>query len=113
MSKREEFYDREIAPALKALAEKCEGADFSMIAVVEWQHGSTGSTMTVRTGSGIALKLVFWAAQASGNADKLIARMLQSAKEHGHNSVYLHMLELWAANGQSGFHVKHDVENAQ
>lgn len=90
---REAFYDREIAPALKALGEKCQEVDFSMVAMVEWFPGETGRTMTVREGSSIVLKLVFWAAQALGNADLLIGQMIKGGKEHGHNSIYLHHLE--------------------
>lgn len=90
---REEFYDREIAPELKKLCQKCEGNGLSFLAIVEWAPGEVGKTMSVHAESGIGLKMVLWAMQANGNADSLIMGMMRHGKEHGHNSVCLTQLE--------------------
>ena len=88
----EEIYDREIAPALLALAKKCEGHGFSIVAMVEFALGETGSTLSLRAGSGIEIRMALMAAQSLGNADALIGALLQHGKEHGHNSAFLHQL---------------------
>lgn len=90
---REDFYDREVAPVLLELARKCEGSGMSFLAMVEWAPDETGQTMSVRDNASIALRMALWAMQAKGNADALITQMQKHGKEHGHNSVYLHLLE--------------------
>lgn len=89
---REAFYDREIAPLLLELANKCQANDMSLVASVEWEPGKAGRTMSVRDTAGIALNMVRWAAEAQGNADSLILRMKKHGEEYGHNSMCLHML---------------------
>ena len=89
----EAFYDREIAPALMELANKCEAEGLSLVAMCEFAPNDTGMTLTVREGAGVKLRLASWAIQAAGNADALIGKMLNAGVEHGHNSVYLTMLE--------------------
>lgn len=93
MTEQEAFYDKEVAPVLMELAKKCEGAGLSFLAMVEWEPGETGRTMSVREGAGIGIRTALWAMQAQGNADSLIMAMMQHGKEHGHNSMCLHQLE--------------------
>jgi len=93
MTEAEKFYDEEVAPVLMELARKCEGANLSMVCVVEWTPGDVGKTMTVRAGAGIGLRQTYWAALANGNADLLIGQMVKHGKEHGHNSAFLHLIE--------------------
>ncbi len=90
---REDFYDREIAPVLRELANKCEGEGLSFLAMVEWAPGDVGKTMSVRAGSGIGVKMALWAMQANGNADGLIMAMQRHGRENGHNSICLQLLE--------------------
>jgi GNAT superfamily N-acetyltransferase len=92
-TEREQFYDAEIAPVLLELGRRCEGAGISLVAEAEWAPGETGTTMTICADAGIGLRMVAWAARAKGNADALIHAMLDHGEKHGHNSVYLHMLE--------------------
>lgn len=89
---REDFYDREIAPALLELANKCAENGLSFAAMVEWEPGETGRTMKVRDDAGIGIKMALWAMQAVGNADRLIWAMQKHGKEHGHNSICLAVL---------------------
>lgn len=90
---REDFYDREIAPILLDLANKCAENGLSFVAMAEWDAGETGRTMKVREDAGIGIKMALWAMQATGNADNLIWAMQRHGKAHGHNSICLHMLE--------------------
>lgn len=89
----EAFYDREIAPTLMELAKKCEAEGLSLVAMVEFEPGDTGSTYTVREHAGASLQLARMAMQAGGNADELIGAMLRYGREKGHNSGFLRMIE--------------------
>lgn len=89
---REAFYDKEIAPALFALARKCEDFDMSMVATVEWYPGETGRTATVRENASIVMQMARMGAEALGNADALILGLKRYGEKHGHNSAYLHMM---------------------
>jgi hypothetical protein len=89
----EAFYDREIAPALMRLAGTCEANGMSFLAKVEWAPDEGGSTMSVREDVSVALRMVWWAMQAQGNADQLIWAMQRHGREHGHNSICLMMLD--------------------
>ena len=89
----EKIYDEEIRPELFALAKKCEGLDMSLVALCEFERGDTDATLTVRENAGCAMRMVRYAASAFGNADKLIAWLIQDGKKHGHNSMYLTLLE--------------------
>jgi hypothetical protein len=90
---REVFYDREIAPALLDLARKCESNGLSLVAMTEWWPGETGLTATVREGAGIKLRMTQWAAAVNGNVDALIMQLQKHGREHGHNSLFLSVLE--------------------
>ena len=90
---REQFYDSEIAPALLELAGKCERNGLSLIAMAEWEPGETGTTATLTKESGFGIRMAETAMRSQGNADAFIFALIKDAKEHGHNSVCLHLLE--------------------
>lgn len=90
---REAFYDREVAPVLLALAKQCEANGLSFVASVEYGPNETGRTMSLQADAGINIRMAYWAGAACGNADGLIIAMLRHAREHGHNSAYLAMLD--------------------
>src|SRR5437016_434199 len=89
----ERFYDEEIAPILLRLAQKCQLNNMSFVASVEWNPGKTGKTISIHKDASIEIRLVYWAAIANGNADILIKQMQKHSKEHGHNSVYLTIID--------------------
>lgn len=89
---REAFYDAEVAPALKALAERCQSNGMSFLAVVEWEPGEQGRTFYQSAPSGLGIRFADAAAQANGNVDGLIMGIMKYAREHGHNSICLHQL---------------------
>jgi hypothetical protein len=89
---REDFYDREVAPALLDLASRCEVRGMSIIAVVEWQPGDTGRTAALAAEASFALRLVELASQAHGNVDNLIMALTKYGKKHGHASICLKQL---------------------
>lgn len=100
MSKAENFYDREIAPALLKLARKCEDHGLSMVAVTEWEPGETGRTVCLSEASGVGIRIVELSAKATGNVDALILALMKYGRDHGHNSVCLKLLEGHAELGK-------------
>jgi hypothetical protein len=91
---REQFYDREIAPALLELGRKCQAKGLSMAAEVEWAPGEGGTTATLAASAGFGIRMAHLAMQARGNVDSLILALMKYGKEHGHSSVGLRLLEL-------------------
>lgn len=89
---RETLYDKEIAPKLAELAKLCEDSGLSFAASVEWEPGHTGETMTLQAERGIKMNLAAWAIRCHGNVDALITQILKHGNEHGHNSIYLSVL---------------------
>lgn len=89
MAEKEDFYDSEIAPALMALAKKCEDRGLSFLAVVEWEKGETGRTLSMQPGSGVEFRMAEVGARAQGNVDALIFALMKYGREHGHSSICL------------------------
>ena len=89
----ESFYEEEIAPELLKLAKRCEERGMSLVALCEFEKGNSGAVLTMRENAGCAMRIVRYAASAFGNADKLIMWLIQDGKKHGHDSIYLTLLE--------------------
>lgn len=89
---REAFYDAEIAPALRDLAQRSQANGLSFLAVVEWEPGEHGRTFYQSPPAGLGIRLAEVAAQANGNADSLIMALMKHGHEHGHSSACLAML---------------------
>jgi hypothetical protein len=92
MSEREDLYDREIAPALMALAKTCQDNGLSIAAIVEWEPGETGRTAALAANSGFGIRMAETAMRCSNNVDELIFALMKHAREHGHSSACLHQL---------------------
>lgn len=91
-SEGEKFYDDVIAPALLGLAQQCQDHGLNFFAVVEWEPGEQGRTISMTAKSGLGIRLANTAAQANGNVDSLILAIMKYALEHGHSSMILHEL---------------------
>lgn len=91
---REAFYDAEIAPALKAMSEKCLANGLSFFSLVEWAPGETGQTTAFQPleKRGLAITWCDWAAKANGSADAFLIAMQRHAHKYGHSSMCLHLL---------------------
>lgn len=96
----EETYDAEIAPALLAVAKRCQELGFPMVASVEWEPGENGRTEfcppTNETGDlprpSAKQLLVHYAARCNGNIDSMLMAVLKDAEKYGHGSAYLRIL---------------------
>ena len=91
-AEREQFYDREIAPVLMDLADKCESNGLSLAAMVEWEPGETGRTATLSAHAGFGIRMAEAAMRSHGNVDALIMALMKYATESGHSSACLHLL---------------------
>jgi len=90
---REALYDTEIAPALRALAERCAEQGMSFAAAVQFSDEGIGSTVKLASLAHPAVRMTAYAARSNGNADNLIMSLQRDGRDHGHNSFYLQMLD--------------------
>lgn len=89
---KEKFYDDEIAPALAAIAKRCEDAGLSFAASVEWERGESGSTVSLQENSGFSTRMAAVASRCNHNADTLIWAIMDYGRKHGHSSISLMQL---------------------
>jgi hypothetical protein len=93
----EEFYDKEVAPAVLALGKQCHARGMSFLASVEFNPvtGSVGRTdfqMPDEVGKlSAAQRLIHWAARSDGNIDRLFMACDKHGRQHGHSSIYLQL----------------------
>ena len=96
----EEQYDTEIAPALLAVAKRCQELGFPMVASVEWERGEASrgrtefcpATKNDETRPSAAQLLVHYAARCNGNIDSFLMAVIRDAEKYGHGSMYLKIL---------------------
>lgn len=92
----EEIYDKEIAPALKKIADRCVELKFPFLASIEYDRGLEGGIgMTeYRPADRPSAQqlLVHYASRCNGNVDSLIMAIIRDAEKHGHTSAYLRIL---------------------
>lgn len=89
---RESLYDTEIAPALLEIGRRCQESGLSFLAVVEWEPGQQGRTMSILPSCGLGIRWADIAARSNGNADSLIMAMMKHGTEYGHSSACLKLL---------------------
>jgi hypothetical protein len=90
---QEKFYDDEIAPDLRRIAEYCAKRGMSFAAAVQFADEGLGSTVKLAAAAHPCLRMTAYAARSKGNADALIWSIQKDGREHGHNSVCLQILE--------------------
>ena len=93
MIDQEKFYDVEIAPELRRMADRCSEHGMSFVAAVQFANESIGSTVKLSEAAHPCLRMTAYAARSNGNADTLIWALQKDGRDHGHNSVCLQMLE--------------------
>jgi len=91
-STTEEWYDAEIAPRLKELADKCGAKGLAFVAVVEYAPGERGETFVLPEGTGLAMIMLQHCAKMGANIDGFIMGLKEYAAEKGIDtgaSIYL------------------------
>jgi len=89
---REDFYDKEIAPELAKLRDRCVERGLQFLALVEWEPGEYGRTTGLKAPLGLAIEWANWAGQSNGNIDSFMIAVMRQAHERGHSSAVLSML---------------------
>ncbi len=91
---KENFYDKEIAPLLLEIRNKCQSQEIPFLAVAFISPELWGDTAFIPANCNNAhIRTVQMAIKAGGNADTLIWGMQRHAKEHGHEYACLTILE--------------------
>lgn len=87
----EVFYDQEVAPALKAIGEKCQARGLPFASLVEF--GTRFGVTAWRPEEGSAsFNMVIAAIGARGNIDGLLLEVIREARKKGHSSAFLAQL---------------------
>jgi hypothetical protein len=90
----EEFYDKQLAPPLMDLAERCKGRNVPFLAYVEYAPGERGLTRVICDNPSIETLMVFWAMEARGNIDAFMMAVQRHAMKYGHSSAVLSILKV-------------------
>lgn len=69
---KEAIYDKEIAPELLRIAERCQELGLSMVSVVEYSPADRGRTMTIQEDASLGMKVIQMAAQTGERLDGLM-----------------------------------------
>jgi hypothetical protein len=87
-------YDREIAPALLELANKCREYDMSMVAVVEYGMDGRGRTQSMRENASLDMKVIARACVFGSRLDDLMIAIgrLVFYEKIPHTSIVLHQM---------------------
>lgn len=88
----EQFYDEHIAPELAKLGKLCQDKNVPFCAVVEYAPGKIARTEYPGP-AGMEMQIAQMAARCNGNVDALFIGIQKYAAQHGHNSVFLKLLE--------------------
>lgn len=94
----EVFYDKEIAPELMRLAERCHEKGLSLVVAVEYRKGEVGRTYALQKHPkrGLLMTLFSLLGLCGTNIDGYVMAVLKHCKEHNipyDSSIVLHLLE--------------------
>ena len=76
----EDWYDAEIAPALRDLAKKCHERGMSFVAAVEYEPGERGGTYYLMEDAGLEMEMLRICALTAPNVDAYVINL----KRHAH-----------------------------
>lgn len=83
MTKNEKYYDKEIAPVLKKLSEDAFERGMNFIAVVEYNKGERGTTLSLQKNPPLEMVMINHCARTAPNIDGYIIGLKRYAKEKG------------------------------
>jgi hypothetical protein len=83
VSDDEAWYDTEIAPALAALAQRCNERKMSFVAVVEYQPGDRAGTYMLTEDAGLSMHMVSLCSRTAPNVDAYVINLARYCKKHG------------------------------
>jgi hypothetical protein len=83
MENSEQFYDEEIAPAVLAIAQKCEENGIPFLSVTEYAPGKFGETAVRTPDETLKLTMVRHCLKTAPNIDGYIIGLVKYLKEKG------------------------------
>ena len=85
MSENEEWYDKEIAPALREIGKKCEEKGVAFVSVVEYDPGEIGRSFTLPATAALAMVMINYCARTAPNLDSYVIGLLRYCRQAGIN----------------------------
>ena len=80
---QEEWYDSEIAPALIALAKRCNERGMSFICDVEYLPDKRAGTYFLTHDHGTEMRMIYLCSMKAPNVDGFIINLVRDCKLHG------------------------------
>lgn len=80
---KEQFYDKEIAPALQAVAAMCAEKGFSFVASVEFLPGEFGTVTELARPPSLSMVMLDFCAKCADNLDGYVIGLIKFCKEAG------------------------------
>jgi hypothetical protein len=82
-TENEAWYDAEIAPALAALAIRCQERGMSFIATVEYDHGERAGTYYLIEDGGLEMQMQYYCAMTVPSVDAYVIKLIRHCKRKG------------------------------
>jgi hypothetical protein len=82
-TENEAWYDAEIAPALAALAIRCQERGMSFIATVEYDHGERAGTYYLIEDVGLEMQMQYYCAMTVPSVDAYIMHLIRHCQREG------------------------------
>lgn len=83
MSEAEDWYDRELAPKLRELAEICYARGMSFFASVEYEPGSRAGTYWLTKDAGLEMTMIQHCSKTAPNIDGYVLGLIKYCREKG------------------------------
>lgn len=83
VSESEAWYDAEIAPALAALAQRCNERGMAFVAAVEYQPGDHAGTYMVGPDACLQMHMLSLCSRTAPNVDNYILHLKRLCREKG------------------------------
>jgi hypothetical protein len=83
VSEDEAWYDAEIAPALAALAQRCQERGMAFVAAVEYQPGDHAGTYLVGPDACLQMHMLNLCSRTAPNVDAYVMHLRKLCKERG------------------------------
>lgn len=98
----EKFYDEEIAPALRAIAEKCKERGLSLVASVQFGPADSdrGTTHVIHPHTGLSMQMVHRCEATAPNIDGFMLNLARYCHANGiDTSASFYMSQFGGSNG--------------
>lgn len=99
MSESEQFYDDEIAPALREIMTKCQERGMSFLGLVEYSPGERGRTTVLQPEAGLEMVMATLCAKAGANIDSFMIGLARYCHDKGIDTSQSIVMRQWFGIG--------------